>query len=151
MYDNVHFYFLSNNGRGRKGKLLMPFHKWANWDPSCLNVVLPQAPEGRVVSLGPCVTLHWTSESTCCEKLEKRLGLENSCWFLSPFWTNILCRSIVYQFKSVFFWISFPLNVVSKATFKKDLFHGVEEYNTQHGYRLSFKDANFFSASFIFS
>lgn len=66
---------------------------------------------------------------------------------MSPFWANILCRSIVYSFifKNVFFWISFLLNEVSESSpVRNSPFHRVEEYNTQSGQILRFKDAIFF-------
>ena len=113
-----------------------------------VSLVLTQAPECRAAGLGPCVKFCWSPESTCCEKLKKGLGYQTSCWFLSPFWANILFRSIVYSFifENVFLWISFPLNVVSETSLlENNLFHGVVEYNTQSGQILNFKDAIFFS------
>lgn len=113
-----------------------------------MRLVPTQAPECGAAGLGPCVKFCWSPESTCCEKLGKRLGYPTLCWFLSPFWANILYRSIVYSFifENVFLWISFPLNVVSETSLlENNLFHGVEEYNTQSSQILKFKVLFFFS------
>lgn len=100
VYGNAHFYFLNNPGRAGKAHLrghsiaeqAGPRHRcrvYTNtWVQGC--------------SLGPSIKLHPGPESTCCENLKKGLGYQNSCWFLSPFWANILWRWIVHWFKECF-------------------------------------------------
>ena len=62
-------------------------------------------------------------------------------------------KSCSFISENAFFWISFPLNVVSETSpLKINPFHGVEEYNIQSGQILRFKDTIFFFfANLIFS
>ena len=63
-------------------------------------------------------------------------------------------KSCTFIPENAFFWISFPLNVVSETSPLKIIpFHGVEEYNIQSGQIFRFKDTIFFSfsANLIFS
>ena len=54
-------------------------------------------------------------------------------------------KSCSFISENAFFWISFPLNVVSETSpLNINPFHGVEEYNIQSGQILRFKDTIFF-------
>lgn len=125
----------------------MLFHNWASWDTLAWVLCLHKQLSAELPAW-----VHVSNSAEAWKHLLWKAGKKTWLPNLVLIFVTLLSKYplqinslLIYFLRMFFLWISFPLNVVSETSLlENNLFHGVEEYNTQSGQILKFKGAIFF-------